>query len=183
MKKISTLLIFSFLLVNYSSFSQNSVKMNFGAALAAENASMRENNITLLVQGTIPKIQRAVGKSGGRFNYSIGDIASVIIKAKDIESLSREAFVKRIEADNPFSKKQLMSDTMVVHNRVLPVHSGASPLTQAYKGDGVVVGIIDTGIDYVHPDFKDSSGKTRIKFLWDQTLPDSVPPMPFNYGQ
>jgi len=183
MKLKTTPVLLICLTLVYNSYSQNSVKMNFGAALAAENVSMQEQDITLLVQGSVPEIQRSVQKLHGSFKYAAGDIASVVIKAKNIQSLSKESFVKRIEAANPYSKKQLMNDTMVAHNRVIPIHAGTPPLTQAYKGDGVVVGIIDTGIDHVHPDFKNSSGKSRIKFLWDQVLPDSVPPLPFNYGQ
>ncbi|GAA0086110.1 hypothetical protein UT300007_25490 [Clostridium sp. CTA-7] len=37
-------------------------------------------------------------------------------------------------------------------------------------GKGVVVGIIDTGIDYLNEEFMDSEGKTRINAIWDQTI-------------
>ncbi|WP_437970395.1 S8 family serine peptidase [Sorangium sp. So ce260] len=32
-------------------------------------------------------------------------------------------------------------------------------------GKGVVVGVVDTGIDVTHPDFRDKNGKTRIKWV------------------
>ncbi|MCI6275234.1 MAG: S8 family peptidase [Clostridium sp.] len=38
------------------------------------------------------------------------------------------------------------------------------------RGDGVTVAIIDTGIDYLNEEFCNSQGKTRIKYIWDQTL-------------
>lgn len=37
-------------------------------------------------------------------------------------------------------------------------------------GKGVLVAVIDSGIDYLHPDFIDSDGFTRIAELWDQDL-------------
>lgn len=37
-------------------------------------------------------------------------------------------------------------------------------------GQGVMVGLIDTGIDYSHPAFIGSDGKTRIVSIWDQTI-------------
>ena len=37
-------------------------------------------------------------------------------------------------------------------------------------GKGVLVAILDSGIDYAHPDFCTDEGTTRIVALWDQTL-------------
>ncbi len=37
-------------------------------------------------------------------------------------------------------------------------------------GCGVIVAVIDSGIDYSHPDFRNTDGTTRILELWDQTL-------------
>lgn len=37
-------------------------------------------------------------------------------------------------------------------------------------GKGVLVAILDSGIDYAHPDFCTEEGTTRIVALWDQTL-------------
>lgn len=41
-----------------------------------------------------------------------------------------------------------------------------------FKGSGVLVCIVDTGIDWEHPDFRDPSDPTRsrILYIWDQTL-------------
>ena len=39
----------------------------------------------------------------------------------------------------------------------------------ALKGEGVLIGIIDTGIDYTNPLFRDTDGSTRIVSIWDQT--------------
>ena len=37
-------------------------------------------------------------------------------------------------------------------------------------GSGIITAIIDSGIDYAHPDFCNADGTTRIIELWDQTL-------------
>ena len=49
-------------------------------------------------------------------------------------------------------------------------------------GNGVTVGIIDTGIRYQEPVFRDLSGRTRIVGIWDQTIQTGTPPEGFQYG-
>lgn len=38
------------------------------------------------------------------------------------------------------------------------------------SGAGVLVAVLDSGIDYTRPEFQDSAGNTRILYLWDQTM-------------
>lgn len=45
-------------------------------------------------------------------------------------------------------------------------------------GRGVLVAVIDSGIDYAHPDFRNPDGTTRILCLWDQTIPGGSVPDP-----
>ena len=48
-------------------------------------------------------------------------------------------------------------------------------------GRGVLLAVIDSGIDYSHPDFRRTGGATRIQAIWDQTIPGN-PPQPYNIG-
>lgn len=50
------------------------------------------------------------------------------------------------------------------------------------RGKGVIVGVIDTGIDYRHPAFFDEIGRTRILRIWDQTDQSGSAPEGFYYG-
>lgn len=50
------------------------------------------------------------------------------------------------------------------------------------NGTGVLVGIIDSGIDYTHPDFIKEDGTTRIAALWDQSAEDGNPPEGYFLG-
>jgi subtilisin family serine protease len=44
------------------------------------------------------------------------------------------------------------------------------PLAQGQQGKGVIVGIIDYGCDFLHQNFRNPDGSTRILALWDQTV-------------
>ncbi len=42
-------------------------------------------------------------------------------------------------------------------------------------GKGILVGIVDSGVDYFHPDFRNEDGSTRILRLWDQSVAGNPP--------
>lgn len=49
-------------------------------------------------------------------------------------------------------------------------------------GKGVLLGFLDSGIDYTHPAFRSTDGRTRILRLWDQTDQNGTPPVGIGYG-
>lgn len=50
------------------------------------------------------------------------------------------------------------------------------------RGDGVLVGFLDTGIDYTNSLFRYADGSSRILRIWDQTIQDANPPAGILYG-
>ncbi len=59
------------------------------------------------------------------------------------------------------------------------------PLTRRdpfLTGRGVLIAVLDSGIDYGRPDFRNEDGTSRILWLWDQTVQDGTPPEGFSIG-
>ena len=50
------------------------------------------------------------------------------------------------------------------------------------RGQGVLIGIVDTGIDYRNPIFQYADGTTRIDSIWDQTVQSEIIPQGLGYG-
>jgi len=64
--------------------------------------------------------------------------------------------------------------------------SGVKRLRAAFKTDsrgaGVLIGIIDTGIDYTNPVFLKADGTTKIVSIWDQTIETGIWPYETQFG-
>ena len=50
------------------------------------------------------------------------------------------------------------------------------------SGEGVLVVILDRGIDYRHPDFIDENGNTRIAYIYDMLDPTGAGSNPYGIG-
>ena len=50
------------------------------------------------------------------------------------------------------------------------------------RGNGVLIGIVDTGIDYTHPAFIYEDGTSKIKAIWDQNIVSGNRPKNIKYG-
>jgi subtilisin family serine protease len=82
-----------------------------------------------------------------------------------------------------FSQPATLGDSSLLMHSVDKVHDGYGNLESPYTGKGVLVGIVDEGLDWNHPDFKDSMGRTRVLNYWDQsTSVGGIVPQPYGYG-
>lgn len=175
------LFVAAFVLVVFSLGMAQHRGMNYALKLKAFEEPQSSSWYPVLVKGNIAELQRLQAVYGYRFNYSAGNVASINCQLSALSKLMETGVVFTAELVQSHLKP--MNDTMLVRNRIKPVKIGASPLNQAYNGEGILMGIIDTGTDFNHPDFKDSLGHTRIKFLWDQVpVSGSSVPQPYGYG-
>lgn len=107
-------------------------------------------------------------RNGIIIESTLPKFVTVLASVADLEKMKEMKSVISIVAPD-FDK---------VNNDVSRIQAGANLLEQGvlnntkYTGEGVLVGIYDTGIDWRHPDFRDpaDSTKSRILSIWDQTL-------------
>ncbi|MBN3874339.1 S8 family serine peptidase [Nostoc sp. JL33] len=91
-------------------------------------------------------------------NQSSGSVRTAFLPIDSLDVLSEEDIIQRIK---PSRKLHLRMDT-ALEKVNLPEFKNQTGLT----GKGVIIGIIDSGIDPKHPAFAG-----RILHIWDQTLP------------
>ncbi|MEM1583962.1 MAG: S8 family peptidase [Nitrososphaerota archaeon] len=93
--------------------------------------------------------------------------------------------VLRTNSSSSFSvtkKYKILLDTSVPNIHAGDVWMIRDRYGRYLNGTGVAIGIVDTGIDYTHPDFYFHNGSTKILAIWDQTI-EGKPPKGFNYGR
>lgn len=117
-----------------------------------------------------------------KYNGDIGRLSGGVIQVEELiagyaivtipENLI-DTFAELDEVEYVEKPKRLYFATLQGRQAscVLPVTVREPNLT----GEGVLIGVIDSGIDYQSAEFLDRNGKTRIQYLWDQTLlPEAV---------
>ena len=92
-----------------------------------------------------------------------GKIATGWLSLNSLKSIASNDGVIKIEASK-FSYPT--NGEANILSKVDQVHAGTGGLSQAYTGKGVVIGVIDSGIDFTAADFSDENG-TRILYLVD----------------
>lgn len=146
------------------------------------NSEMNEK-VDVFIAGNHEKISRFVSSHSGTVKYKTGKYIAVHMDASALRALQKEDYVTHVQWES--AKPVLLNDSMRLRNNIDSVHNGFSPLTTGYTGKNVILAFIDTGIDFMHPDFIDSAGNTRVVAIWDQSMAfDSVrTPPQYGYGQ
>lgn len=108
----------------------------------------------------------------------IGQVLTADIPLNALNEVAALDGVKYIEMGTPVQPRLNEARKEAFVNKV---QTGES-LPEEYRGKGVVVGVIDNGFDYTHPNFytRDKS-ELRIKRVWDQNASGTAPEG-FDYG-
>ncbi len=159
-------------------YAQRASKLNTELFRLLQNTPSEQQATILrpvLIKGQIAEIPRLVKREGGTYKYGAVTIASAELSLQGIARLLEEEAVERIEFRS--AKAQFLGHVedslMLQHNRVNAVYQGAAPFPKAFRGQGVLLGIIDDGFEWQHPDFWQADSSTRILHLWDQNSGDA----------
>jgi subtilisin family serine protease len=139
---------------------------------SADPVRDREIEVSVQFDGDVRELQRA----GLRLGSSIQGHALGSIR---LSALAAFASLDAVRSVRGTPRVSLALDKSVPSINVPAVWTGNT----SYKGRGVIVGIVDSGIDIAHKNFRKANGGTRILRLWDQTKhpppPGTRPPSRF----
>ena len=181
MKIQRLLLAFLFLSISAASFAQQKSKIGFELMTYLKDASPQEW-IDIFIRGKADRLESVVRSHGGLVKQSIPGIVNARIAVASIEALAADPAIEGFEFS--MVPPVLLNDSARVKSRINEIHSGEAPLPEAYQGEGVIMGIIDTGLDVTHPDFLNEDGSTRVLTYWDQNLANGpLTPPQYGYGQ
>lgn len=116
-------------------------------------------------------------KYGAAVNMVIDSIASVRVPADSIYSLASDSNIKRIDLGYTPSPNMDIARDYILADKAI---SGEG-LPSSFNGEGVVIGIVDRGMQFDHIGFFDSENNLRIKRVWLQSQ-NGTPPENFSYG-
>jgi minor extracellular serine protease Vpr len=167
-----------------TSFLMMDLKQNKGIEYLKNRYSLIEINAELYV-GAFLKIDKAIfNKSsvetfGVKLNTEVGSFFTALIPINSLENLFSVEGLLKVEIAE---KVHSTMDNAKTLTNVNQVHSGTG-LSQAYTGNGVIVGVIDSGFDYTHPNFKIvNTSQPKISRVWEQDNTSGSAPLGFNYG-
>jgi len=124
--------------------------------------------------------------AGVRVISQFGEIATVRLKRSDILNIHRASEVVGMAAGWTYlgPDVELTEESSEHPSAFRPETDERRPSSLTATGRGVVVGVVDWGFDFNHPDFLDAGGNSRILALWDQRGgKHSASPKPFGYGR
>ena len=147
-----------------------------GTAQADASATSSSHEISLLVRGDIRSSD--LSALGARVQTEAGSVTTVLAPLSSLPALLGVAGVEAIDAPRQL---QPLLNVSAMDIDAPQIWGGNAPNYTGATGRGVIIGIIDTGLDLSNADFRTATNQTRVKYVWDQTAFGSGPGT-FGYG-
>ena len=109
--------------------------------------------------------------TGAVVRSQIDNLALVEVDYDKVVEFSNLEAIKTLSIPHKASVKM---DQARSKTGVNTVHRPLGQLPQAYKGAGVVTGLVDAGVTVNHPNFRNSDGTYRVKEAWTITGKNSL---------
>lgn len=111
-------------------------------------------------------LDRLAADYGVAFNVVTGNLATAVIPMSALVDFAEDPDVENVDAGNSV---KAMTDLAREYSHVDALHGGLPDFPRSFTGKGVLIGVIDTGFDFMHPAFRDAEGNSRIIHVWDQS--------------
>jgi subtilisin family serine protease len=147
-----------------------------GQMLENEAAVSGEGQLDVFIRGTVSRAQ--LEAAGARVRTALPGLFTAFVPAGAIEAVAALPGVRGI-AGSVRAEPELDASVLTTGANLL---RGAGPDFAGLNGAGVLVGDVDSGVDFGHGDFKDPLGNTRFVNIWDQTDVGGTPPPVYGYG-
>ncbi len=148
------------------------------AAPAAASAAPGEEaarRVTVLLEGNpSPAALRA---AGARLRTRAGEVWTADAPLAAVPALARIPGVRRMKLAEPLA---FQLDRSIPAVRVDQLRTRDGEAWSGLTGKGVVIGLVDSGLDVDHDDFRKPDGSTRVLYYWDQG--DAAGPAPTVQG-
>ena len=117
----------------------------------------------------------ALEQQGIVVEYLIAGYAILTVPENLVDAVAELEQIEYVEKPKRFFYEQIGPTA----DRCFPPVTMRTPFL---SGEGVLLAVLDSGIDWTRQDFRKENGDTRIRFLWDQTLLGETPPEGFFVG-
>ncbi|MGH7726607.1 MAG: S8 family serine peptidase [Candidatus Eiseniibacteriota bacterium] len=141
----------------------------------AHDDATRGRVVDVMIRG--PVSRGALEAMGVSVGTQAGNVTTARMPLASAAQVARLAGVEAVRLATPLKPH---NDLLVVDARANTKRTQSPPLA-GFNGNNVVVGFIDSGIEYQHDDFKNPDGTTRLLSIWDQNAIGS-PPFGYGYG-
>lgn len=115
---------------------------------------------------------------GAQLVAQFGDIATCRLQVGNIEEVWADDAVVSLKAPRAVGQEPAFEG---YDNVAEGASLGVNPTP--FTGKGIVIGIVDWGFDFTHPNFLNPDGSTRFLAIWDQTVPADTSAAKYGYGK
>lgn len=155
-------------LLNKYEQQQTAVREN-GGALRAQGRPVI-NYILALVESTDG--DATIQQKGGLVWQDFGHgFYAAFLPVDSLGALDQSASIVRMEANE---LSNVLNDNSKEILGVNKVWNGIE-LPQAFRGNGVLAGVMDIGFDFTHPSFRNEDGSSRVIWFWDPLAENDNP--------